>query len=92
MKTYYQEVTFTCDECKTEAKFEVLPEQENPFPYGEGWVYMHEFNIKMMNNNEGIEVAKDKHFCCDECLVAWLTKHIKKTRYERGHQVKDGRK
>lgn len=78
------ESIFICDFCKT-------PIESLGFPYGKNWVYFHEFNIQRIGDDFFVHriFDKDKHFCCDKCLIKYINKKIKSA---EGHIVTDIRK
>jgi len=62
---------FECDECAKRTD-----ESEQPIrpPYEDGWMYLYVLNFKVRKDRE--VNFKDKHFCCKECMIKWITKKI----------------
>ncbi len=68
MKKHF--TTFHCDKCDNVETWDM----NTGYPYKKGWVYIYHFTIK--KGNVRVE-CKDKHFCSDKCMVAWMRNEIK---------------
>jgi hypothetical protein len=62
---------FECDEC---AKRTEESEQPKKLPYEDGWMYLYHLCFKVSKDKENS--SKDKHFCCKDCMIKWITDKI----------------
>ena len=77
-------VQFGCDCCKKQVGFRPnqMMQTENkekvhPFPYGEGWIYMHEFILKL-SPIHSIRLNR-LHFCSETCFRDYIQKQLNKS-------------
>lgn len=77
-----QLVKFACDKCKRETGFRPHESSEDnisgvhPFPYTEGWIYMHELFIKISPDHR--LMLNRVHFCCEDCFRAYVQSELDK--------------
>lgn len=65
---------FICDNCgKT-----LVALSNCEFPYGSGWVYVHELNFKVSKDN--IIKENELHFCSNLCSVFFIRNTINSSR------------
>ena len=69
---------FVCDYCTKQTL------EREAFPYETGWNFLYALNWqtlkpKQSSGKDKIKryVVQDKHFCSKECIINWLTNHIK---------------
>jgi len=75
-------VQFTCEhcKCKSELRFEdvnLKGEELYPFPYSKGWIYLHEFNLKL-SSTHSIRLNR-LHFCSETCFCDSMQESIDKS-------------
>ena len=84
---------FDCDECK--AEIEIV--KDEGYPYYEGWCYIYNFTAKFLKSydpeiNIDIEITrteqKDKHFCSEKCMIAFIKKAIRECKKPKNTEVK----
>ena len=72
MKKEKKIITFICDRCGTHSEEKVMG---SGFPYDKGWTYIYNFSYKLHDGK--IHTFTDKHFCCINCLRAFLAYNAK---------------
>ena len=73
---------FTCDNLGC-LKTITIKEAIEGFPYSKGWRYIYALEGKTDENKTFI--AKDKHFCSEQCLKNYITLLL----YETAHKPKN---
>ena len=63
--------TFQCDNCLKKSK-EI--EEGKGFPYSDGWRFLYNLEFKMKNSDS--VKSREKHFCCDACMVNFIKDRI----------------
>ena len=63
---------FTCDECGKKSDQRTT---EQGFPYDEGWVFLFKLETKVERHQR--KVIREKHFCCDNCEIEFITTDLK---------------
>lgn len=77
-------VKFDCDFCQDQVGFRpnqimktVNKEEVHPFPYTEGWVYVHEFILKL-SPIHSINLSR-MHFCSESCFRGYIQDQLNKS-------------
>lgn len=69
-----KEVMFKCNSCLKQTEFIKEKIRVNPFPYSDGWIFVYNIQIKVLNQSINI---KNKHFCCKRCFDIYILEQIK---------------
>jgi hypothetical protein len=66
---------FSCDLCdKYTEKFD--ESEGNPFPYDDGWIYIHSVDLKYGIGLGNVMIIKDRHFCSLACAIEFIRQEL----------------